>query len=77
MTMCCLDHLYDDIIFNVCRGLENIIRMHVKKVNCSEWEQIPVPKIVRAIVALNLHSYASGRNPWGSPKPEYLEKFKL
>ncbi|KAB5514433.1 hypothetical protein DKX38_028339 [Salix brachista] len=29
---------------------------------------------VRAIVALNLHSYASGRNPWGSPKPEYLEK---
>ncbi|XP_011018132.1 PREDICTED: diacylglycerol kinase 3-like isoform X2 [Populus euphratica] len=59
------------------RGLKNIIRMHVKKVNCSEWEQIPVPKSVRAIVALNLHSYASGRNPWGSPKPEYLEKFKL
>ncbi|KAG5225831.1 diacylglycerol kinase family protein [Salix suchowensis] len=56
------------------RGLKNIIRMHVKKVNCSEWEQIPVPKSVRAIVALNLHSYASGRNPWGSPKPEYLEK---
>ncbi|KAF9662673.1 hypothetical protein SADUNF_Sadunf18G0078800 [Salix dunnii] len=56
------------------KGLKNIIRMHVKKVNCSEWEQIPVPKSVRAIVALNLHSYASGRNPWGSPKPEYLEK---
>jgi len=29
---------------------------------------------VRAIVALNLHSYGSGRNPWGKPKPEYLEK---
>lgn len=25
------------------RGLKNILRMHVKKVNCSEWEQIPVP----------------------------------
>nr|BAD05689.1 putative diacylglycerol kinase variant A [Oryza sativa Japonica Group]BAD05846.1 putative diacylglycerol kinase variant A [Oryza sativa Japonica Group] len=30
--------------------------------------------IVRAIVALNLHNYASGRNPWGNLKPEYLEK---
>lgn len=25
------------------RGLKNILRIHVKKVNCSEWEQIPVP----------------------------------
>ena len=29
---------------------------------------------VRAIVALNLHSYGSGRNPWGNLKPNYLEK---
>ncbi|KAH9654086.1 diacylglycerol kinase 7 [Citrus sinensis] len=29
---------------------------------------------VRAIVALNLHNYASGRNPWGNLSPEYLEK---
>lgn len=29
---------------------------------------------VRSIVALNLHNYASGRNPWGKLKPEYLEK---
>ncbi|XP_041019050.1 diacylglycerol kinase 4-like isoform X1 [Juglans microcarpa x Juglans regia] len=56
------------------RGLRNILRMHVKKVNCSEWEQIPVPSSVRAIVALNLHNYGSGRNPWGNLKPEYLEK---
>ncbi|KAJ6382142.1 hypothetical protein OIU77_030739 [Salix suchowensis] len=56
------------------RGLENILRMHVRKVNCSEWEQIPVPKSVRAIVALNLHNYGSGRNPWGNPKRKYLEK---
>lgn len=56
------------------RGLKNILRLHVKKVNCSEWEQIQVPKSVRAIVALNLHNYASGRNPWGNLSPEYLEK---
>lgn len=29
---------------------------------------------VRSIVALNLHNYGSGRNPWGNLKPEYLEK---
>ncbi|XP_010913616.2 diacylglycerol kinase 4 isoform X3 [Elaeis guineensis] len=56
------------------RGLRNILRLSIKKVNCSEWEQIPVPPSVRAIVALNLHSYGSGRNPWGNLKPEYLEK---
>uniref|UniRef100_K7MS69 Diacylglycerol kinase accessory domain-containing protein n=1 Tax=Glycine max TaxID=3847 RepID=K7MS69_SOYBN len=56
------------------RGLKNILRMHVKKFNCPEWEQVPVPTSVRAIVALNLHSYGSGRNPWGNLTPEYLEK---
>ncbi|XP_028773663.1 diacylglycerol kinase 4-like [Neltuma alba] len=56
------------------RGLKNILRMHVKKFNSVEWEQIPVPSSVRAIVALNLHSYGSGRNPWGNLKPEYLER---
>ncbi|CAJ1975532.1 unnamed protein product [Sphenostylis stenocarpa] len=56
------------------RGLKNILRMHVKKFNCTEWEQVPVPTSVRAIVALNLHSYGSGRNPWGHLTAEYLEK---
>ncbi|KAM7252733.1 hypothetical protein ACFE04_008242 [Oxalis oulophora] len=56
------------------RGLKNILRLHVKKLKGSEWEQVPVPKSVRAIVALNLHSYGSGRNPWGTLKPDYLEK---
>ncbi|KAI4376798.1 hypothetical protein MLD38_014516 [Melastoma candidum] len=56
------------------RGLKNILRLHIKKVNCSDWEMIPVPSSVRAIVALNLHSYGSGRNPWGHLKPDYLER---
>ncbi|KAG9456020.1 hypothetical protein H6P81_000528 [Aristolochia fimbriata] len=56
------------------RGLNNILRVHIKKVNCSEWEQIRVPSSVRAVVALNLHNYGSGRNPWGNLKPDYLEK---
>ncbi|CAK9139087.1 unnamed protein product [Ilex paraguariensis] len=56
------------------RGLNNIVRMHIKKFNCSEWEQIPIPSSVRSLVALNLHNYGSGRNPWGNLKPDYLEK---
>ncbi|KAL6555207.1 Diacylglycerol kinase 4 [Orobanche gracilis] len=56
------------------RSLKNIMRMYVKKVNRSKWEQMPVPSSVRSIVALNLPSYGSGRNPWGKLKPDYLEK---
>ncbi|RCV30450.1 hypothetical protein SETIT_6G095800v2 [Setaria italica] len=56
------------------RGLRNIICLSIKRMDSSEWESIPVPSSVRAIVALNLHNYASGRNPWGNLKPEYLEK---
>jgi len=56
------------------RGLRNILRIHIKRANCSDWETVPVPSSVRAIVALNLHSYASGRNPWGKLKPDYMEK---
>ncbi|KAL2338592.1 hypothetical protein Fmac_013038 [Flemingia macrophylla] len=56
------------------RGLKNILQLHIKRINSLEWEQIAIPTSVRAIVALNLHSYGSGRNPWGKPKPEYLEK---
>ncbi|THG19166.1 hypothetical protein TEA_026272 [Camellia sinensis var. sinensis] len=55
-------------------GLKNILRMYVKKVNCSEWEQVSLPSSVRSMVALNLNNYESGRNPWGNLKPEYLEK---
>ncbi|KAI3444118.1 hypothetical protein Pfo_000783 [Paulownia fortunei] len=56
------------------RSLKNILRIYIKKVNRSKWEQIPVPSSVRSIVALNLPSYGSGRNPWGNLKPDYLEK---
>ncbi|KAH0661040.1 hypothetical protein KY290_027009 [Solanum tuberosum] len=56
------------------RGLNNILRLYVKKVNSSKWEQISVPSSVRSIVTLNLPSYGGGRNPWGRLKPEYLEK---
>ncbi|GFP89722.1 diacylglycerol kinase 4 [Phtheirospermum japonicum] len=56
------------------RSLKNILRIYAKKVNSSKWEQVPVPSSVRSVVALNLPSYGSGRNPWGNLKPEYLEK---
>ncbi|KAE9459018.1 hypothetical protein C3L33_09086, partial [Rhododendron williamsianum] len=53
-------------------GLRNIVRLYTKKANYSEWEQVSIPSW--SIVVLNLNSYASGRNPWGNLKPEYLEK---
>ncbi|XP_057767256.1 diacylglycerol kinase 4-like [Salvia miltiorrhiza] len=56
------------------RSLKNILRIYAKKVNSSDWEQVHVPSSVRSIVALNLPSYGSGRNPWGNLKPDYLEK---
>ncbi|KAL8265140.1 hypothetical protein R6Q59_023270 [Mikania micrantha] len=59
------------------RGLKNILKLHVKRLNSSEWEVVPIPSSVRSIVALNLHSYASGRNPWGKLKSEYMEKESL
>ncbi|KAB2019200.1 hypothetical protein ERO13_D08G255400v2 [Gossypium hirsutum] len=56
------------------RGLNNILSIHIKRKNSSKWEPIEIPRSVRAIVALNLHSYGSGRNPWGNLKPDYLQK---
>ncbi|XP_062220527.1 diacylglycerol kinase 3-like isoform X2 [Phragmites australis] len=56
------------------RGLKNILRLYIKKVNCSEWEQVQMPSSVRSLVVLNLNNYGSGRHPWGDLKPEYLEK---
>ncbi|XP_073010948.1 diacylglycerol kinase 7-like [Typha latifolia] len=56
------------------RGLKSIVRLYIKKANCSEWEQVPIHSSVRSIVALNLYNYGSGRHPWGNLTPEYLEK---
>ncbi|XP_076892621.1 diacylglycerol kinase 4-like isoform X2 [Bidens hawaiensis] len=56
------------------RGLKNILRMHIKKLNSTKWELVTLSSSIRSIVALNLPNYASGRNPWGNLKPEYLEK---
>ncbi|GJU92335.1 diacylglycerol kinase 4-like protein [Tanacetum coccineum] len=54
------------------KGLKNILRLHIKRLNSSEWELVPIPS--RSIVTLNLHNYASRRNPWGQLKPDYMEK---
>ncbi|XP_022997409.1 diacylglycerol kinase 7-like isoform X2 [Cucurbita maxima] len=37
------------------RGLKNILRMHVKKINCSDWEHISIPSsfIERTMVVIN------------------------
>lgn len=53
------------------RGLRYIMRLHVKKSSSSNWQPVDIPPNVRSVVLLNLQSYASGRNPWGHPSPEY------
>ncbi|PPD81636.1 hypothetical protein GOBAR_DD21439 [Gossypium barbadense] len=71
---------YEGVFYNyfsigmVSQGLNNILSIHIKRKNSSKWEPIEIPRSVRAIVALNLHSYGSGRNPWGNLKPDYLQK---
>ncbi|OEL38198.1 Pentatricopeptide repeat-containing protein [Dichanthelium oligosanthes] len=67
-------HLRDEKPFLASGPLSNKVRYTCKQ----GWfftQCISDPELsVRAIVALNLHNYASGRNPWGNLKPEYLEK---
>lgn len=56
------------------KALGSVLKIRIKKMNSTEWERIKVPPDVRAIVALNLHNYGSGRQPWGTLSPDYLEK---
>jgi len=50
------------------RGLKNILRLYIKKVNCSEWEQVQMPSrqvvdffYIKHATAINrhLHQYVS------------------
>ncbi|KAG0622416.1 hypothetical protein M758_3G096100 [Ceratodon purpureus] len=56
------------------RGVKNDVRLFVKKRASAEWEFIYIPSNIRAIVILNLQSYAGGRNPWGHPGARTAEK---
>lgn len=42
--------------------------MEVQRVQGGPWEKLTVPRDVRALVLLNIPSYAGGRNPWGEKK---------
>ncbi|KAI5082065.1 hypothetical protein GOP47_0001808 [Adiantum capillus-veneris] len=56
------------------RSLRNIMRLEVKRESNGDWEPVDLPQNVRAVIMLNLQSYASGRNPWGHPTEEYNQK---
>lgn len=56
------------------RGLRNVMRLQVRRDPGGEWEPVDLPQNVRAVIMLNLQSYASGRNPWGYPNDEYNKK---
>ncbi|MCO5593514.1 hypothetical protein L7F22_047528 [Adiantum nelumboides] len=56
------------------RALRNIMQMEVKREPNGDWEPVDLPQNVRAVIMLNLQSYASGRNPWGHPNEEYNQR---
>ncbi|KAM0939239.1 putative diacylglycerol kinase (ATP) [Dioscorea sansibarensis] len=57
------------------RELKNIMKLYMKRTDdYTDWEPIKVPSDVRSIVALNLHNYGGGRNPWGHPTDENLDE---
>eukprot|EP00246_Nothoceros_aenigmaticus_P013526 TRINITY_DN4715_c0_g1_i1.p1 TRINITY_DN4715_c0_g1~~TRINITY_DN4715_c0_g1_i1.p1 ORF type:complete len:200 (-),score=16.38 TRINITY_DN4715_c0_g1_i1:452-1051(-) len=55
------------------RGLRNVVRLLIRK-TVGDWEEVPIPSSVRAVVVLNLQSYAGGRHPWGHPKASTISK---
>ncbi|KAG6553944.1 hypothetical protein Mapa_004861 [Marchantia paleacea] len=57
------------------RGIRHSVKLKVIKFGGSgEWEDLELPPSVRAIVVLNLQSYAGGRNPWGNPSANRLKR---
>ncbi|CAM6126922.1 unnamed protein product [Calypogeia fissa] len=58
------------------RGLRRILKVYTKPSHDADaqWEQLQLPPGIRAIVILNLQSYAGGRNPWGRPSTSRREK---
>ncbi len=45
-------------------------RLQVQKPGSDQWEELPVPEGIKAVVVLNLQSYAGGRNLWGRHHPQ-------
>lgn len=79
----CLFYTCEDLISLLYRAVFNVERTVGIYFVALVFGLIPINMLVlipnlnhsvRAVVALNLHSYGSGRNPWGNLKPEYLEK---
>ncbi|KAL2654204.1 hypothetical protein R1flu_022332 [Riccia fluitans] len=57
------------------RGIRHCVKIKVIKPEGSgEWEDVELPPGVRAVVILNLQSYAGGRNPWGHPSVNRLKQ---
>eukprot|EP00271_Cylindrocystis_brebissonii_P006256 TRINITY_DN1896_c1_g1_i1.p1 TRINITY_DN1896_c1_g1~~TRINITY_DN1896_c1_g1_i1.p1 ORF type:complete len:491 (+),score=80.65 TRINITY_DN1896_c1_g1_i1:286-1758(+) len=50
------------------RSVATAATVYIKKTEGSDWEELFVPYTVRALIVLNLQSYAGGRDPWGHPK---------
>ncbi|KAH7372405.1 hypothetical protein KP509_17G002200 [Ceratopteris richardii] len=56
------------------RALRNILQLQIRREPNGDWEPVEIPPNIRAVIMLNLQSYASGRNPWGHPTDEYNQR---
>ncbi|CAI5467691.1 unnamed protein product [Closterium sp. Yama58-4] len=56
------------------RCVHMIATFSVQKAKDGPWEDLDLPNDLRAVVVLNLPSYAGGRNPWGKPSAELNAK---
>mmetsp|Transcript_9143 Transcript_9143/g.19598 ORF Transcript_9143/g.19598 Transcript_9143/m.19598 type:complete len:507 (+) Transcript_9143:45-1565(+) len=55
------------------KPLTSKVSLEVIKAGSTQWEQLQLPENVKAVVLLNLQSYAGGRNLWG-PKTTQRDK---
>ncbi|GJP56578.1 hypothetical protein CLOM_g15634 [Closterium sp. NIES-68] len=56
------------------RCVHMIATFSVQRTKDGPWEDLDLPTNLRAVVVLNLPSYAGGRNPWGKPSAELNAK---
>ena len=45
------------------------LRVRVRRAGAAEWEDLPLPRRLKALILVNLPSHAAGRNLWGKRRP--------
>ncbi|KAL6765054.1 ATP-NAD kinase-like domain-containing protein [Haematococcus lacustris] len=62
--------------FCCTKPLSSRAALEVQTADNPEWQEVPLGRDIRALVVLNLQSYAGGRNLWGPSSPNGDKTFK-